>query len=140
MATQNLGGTYVEKRIKDLVGKQSTGKTYDRRSKDQEEDLVTQEMIDFVAKECQEVLLFFGYANLTSQDKGYIVQNPSSDQKKLFGQYKESNRESIAWYVKDKKVIDNTFHDFDVSQLDPTTSQIGALSNIFLPKLDLFEM
>ena len=48
-------------------------------------------MLDYVTKECEEVLLFFGYANITSEDKGYVIKAPSDQQKELFGKYKQTN-------------------------------------------------
>eukprot|EP00350_Pseudokeronopsis_sp_OXSARD2_P000564 CAMPEP_0170566014 /NCGR_PEP_ID=MMETSP0211-20121228/79563_1 /TAXON_ID=311385 /ORGANISM="Pseudokeronopsis sp., Strain OXSARD2" /LENGTH=110 /DNA_ID=CAMNT_0010887065 /DNA_START=1019 /DNA_END=1351 /DNA_ORIENTATION=+ len=109
MGQESLEGTYLEERIKKVTAGMSSGKTYDRRAKDQEEEeLVTKEMRDFVAKECEEVLLFFGYANITSEDQGYVIKNPTQEQKELFGKFKENNKANIAWHAKDKETIDKT--------------------------------
>ena len=63
-------------------------------------------MLGFVTKECEEALLFFGYANLTSDDKGYVIKNATEEQKANFGKYKQTNEEAITWYAKDKATID----------------------------------
>mmetsp|Transcript_2100 Transcript_2100/g.1972 ORF Transcript_2100/g.1972 Transcript_2100/m.1972 type:complete len:92 (-) Transcript_2100:81-356(-) len=87
-----------------------------------------------------DILLFFGYANITSEDQGYVIKDPTAEQKALFGQYKQSNKEHIALYAKDKEVIDKTFHEFDVSKCNPETSIAGDLTNLFLQKVELFKM
>eukprot|EP00349_Pseudokeronopsis_sp_Brazil_P006233 CAMPEP_0202964252 /NCGR_PEP_ID=MMETSP1396-20130829/8338_1 /ASSEMBLY_ACC=CAM_ASM_000872 /TAXON_ID= /ORGANISM="Pseudokeronopsis sp., Strain Brazil" /LENGTH=142 /DNA_ID=CAMNT_0049686221 /DNA_START=868 /DNA_END=1293 /DNA_ORIENTATION=+ len=89
LGAESIEGTYMQERIRRLLESESKGKTYERRSKDkEEEELYTQEMKDWVSKECEDGLIFFGYAKFEG-DTGYVIKNPTEEQRALHGKYKE---------------------------------------------------
>ena len=113
---ESLEGTYIEKRLKDYIAEQNSGKTYERRSKEKEEDLATPDLIEQMVEACRLPLIFFGYVDIEGTGKGYPIKNVTAEEKEMFRAYKRVNQEAIHWHATKKEEIDNTFFECDLNK------------------------
>jgi len=113
LGMETIEGTYIEKRIDDVLGSKGAGFVYKPRSGginlNSNQRYYTPEMRNYVLKMCKEYINFFGYTKLEGVDNqfGFFeYENLKEEEIKNAGAYDALNKEMLAWYIAEREVID----------------------------------
>ena len=124
MGVENIEGTYIEKRIEDVLNGSNAGFIYKPRSGkinlNTNEKYFSEAQKKYVLRACRELLNYFGYTKIEGVENKFAFfefDNLSEEEVANAGKFHDLNRECLQWLIKEREAVD----DIEVVQGKPDT-------------------